>query len=653
MAKHERFFGLHFDYHANENTKDIGKNFDEKILEKIIKDVKPDFIQCDTKGHPGLTSYCTKVGFTAPGMVSDLLKKWRDVTKKYNIPLYSHYSGIWDKKATAVHPEWAEVHEDGTLLDRVSVFSKYEDELMIPQLKELINDYQIDGAWVDGDCWALFVDYSKNAIDAYKAKYHVNPPRRGDANFRQYLEFNRQGFFDYVKKYIDAAHKLNKDFMITSNWMNTGWIPDNINISDYISGDLSPTNSVDSARYGGRMMAMFERNWDLMSWGISFPVHHSKSAIQLIQEAACSLSIGGGFQIYNMEDPTNVVVEPKAIDTWAEVSKFVHDRKQYCYGGEFVPDLGLLYSVSSYYESLETIFNRDCPFNEEFNGTMLALLDQAVSVNVISEEKLTPEILKKYPRFALANTLTLPNSIINMLLEYAKNGGLLILLGTDTAKLFSSYLNFDIELHKDSHPIYFIDGNRSSLELRDSFALIKNKEFKTIIPLYKGVVEGDLSCTNPPPTILKDNKEYPGLAKIKYGNGEILVSPMNLGRLYLNERTVEEEDFFNKLVVATNRTLISHNHLGDLDVIYRIKDGKNYLHLINLLGSHRVPTISSFKSIPSLVNVDIKLKSKVEPTSIYSRPDNKTINYQYDKNKNEISIHLDLLELYEILEINF
>ena len=653
MGNKERYFGLHFDYHANENTLNIGKNFDATILERIIKEVQPDFIQCDTKGHPGLTSYCTKVGYSAPGIVKDLLRQWRDVTKKYNIPLYAHYSGLWDKKATALHPEWAETFMDGTLTDRISVFSNYTKELMLPELKELILDYEMDGAWVDGDCWALLVDYSSIAKKLYKEKYGLDAPEVNKEGYSHYLSFLKQGFFDYVNKYVSYAHSLNKDFMITSNWLNTGWVPDDINITDYISGDLSATNSVDSARFGGRLMTMFNRNWDMMSWGISFPVHHSKSAIQLKQEAACTLAIGGGFQIYNIQDPTNVVVEPKAIATWAEVSKFVHERKEYCFGGEFIPDLGLLYSVSSYYESIDTIFNRECKFNEEFNGTLLGLLDQSASVNVISEEKLTSEILAKYPRFAVGNVLTLPKNIIKILLDYASNGGILILLGTDTMKVFESYLNLDIELHKDNDPIYFLEGERSFLEMRDSFALIKNKDVENIVPLFEGIVEGDLGCTNPPPTILHDDKPYPGLAKLNYGEGFILLAPMNLGRLYMNERTLEEEDFFSKLVLSTGRQLISNNHPGELEVVYRKKDNRTYLHLINLLGSHRVSTISTFKNIPPVSNVDIKIKVDAKPNAIYSRPDNKQIPFSYNKEQKEILIHLDFIELYEILELVF
>ena len=66
MKRKDCFFGLHFDFHANAETPDIGADFDESTVERIAREVKPDFIQCDTKGHPGFSSYPTKKGNPAP-----------------------------------------------------------------------------------------------------------------------------------------------------------------------------------------------------------------------------------------------------------------------------------------------------------------------------------------------------------------------------------------------------------------------------------------------------------------------------------------------------------------------------------------------------------------------------------------------------------
>jgi len=653
MSKQKRFFGLHFDYHACKETKDIGKNFDPEILRKIITDVQPDFIQCDTKGHPGLTSYYTKVGTPAPGMVNDLLAKWREVTKEYGVPLYSHYSGVWDMKAAHDHPSWAAVDVEGKVTDRMSVFGEYEDKLMIPELKELIEDYHMDGAWVDGECWAANVDYSPAAISSYEKKYHKKPAKPGENGFKEYLQFNRQAFFKYVRKYIDAAHSFNPDFMITSNWMNTAWLPDNIEITDYISGDLSPTNSVDSARFDGRLMAMYGRMWDIMSWGIGFPVHHTKGVIQLEQEAACILALGGGFQIYNIQDPTNVCLEPGAIGNWAEVSKFCHDRKQYCYEANIVPDMGILYSVKSYYEKLENTFFRSCQYNNELKGTMLGLLDQGISLKVVSEENLTYETLTQFPRFALSDSFALKDETINNLLLYVKNGGELLLMGAHTTEIFAPHLKLKTSFKEEKHPIAFISDGSTSLEVRAEFALIEEGDVGEIAHLYPADVRGDVECTNPPPTILRGKTRYPGLARMNYGQGKILIVPINVGQTYLNERTMELENFFSGINLSFDERLIEHNHHGELEVVYAEKDGHKHLHLINLLGPHRVPSIATFNHIPPLMDVNLSIQMGQAPQAIRKKPSNEEVSFAYDHESGRLIIHLDQIELYDILSLEF
>lgn len=53
----DSFFGMHFDFHAGREQAGIGAQLDEDTLEQLISRVKPDYVQCDTKGHAGNSSY--------------------------------------------------------------------------------------------------------------------------------------------------------------------------------------------------------------------------------------------------------------------------------------------------------------------------------------------------------------------------------------------------------------------------------------------------------------------------------------------------------------------------------------------------------------------------------------------------------------------
>ena len=113
LKRSESFLGIHFDFHAGPDCTSVGANVDREMIEYILDTVKPDYVQTDSKGHPGYSSYPTRVGNPAPGFVRDPLRIWRDVTAERGVALYVHYSGVRDERAVELHPEWARITEEG------------------------------------------------------------------------------------------------------------------------------------------------------------------------------------------------------------------------------------------------------------------------------------------------------------------------------------------------------------------------------------------------------------------------------------------------------------------------------------------------------------------------------------------------------------
>lgn len=641
------YFGLHFDFHANEFSKDIGSNFSPSLLEKIITEVKPDFIQCDCKGHPGYCDYPSKVGSPAPGLSIDLIKAWKEISAKHDVPLFAHYSGVYDAKACKDHSEWARVDENGLTSDLyTSPFSRYVDEILIPMMDELASNYKLNGAWIDGDCWCCYPDYSDKAKQLYKKQTGNDFDKN---NLTPYLTFNREGFKNYVTHYCKIVKEKHPDFDITSNWMNTSWLPDDINATDYISGDLSPTNSVDSARFDGRVMAMFDRPWDIMSWGISFPIHYMKSALMLEQEASIILSLGGGFQIYNMQDPKNTVMDEWGIQMWKEVSNFVRNREKACHHGKPIEDVAFIYSVSSYYASLDKdLFLRNCPYNLDLYGNLLNVLDRGKSVSFIHEDKDTD--YSKYSLICISNSKELKGKTIEKLEQYVSNGGSLLLLGPDTFRQFSSFLKIEGTCkYKEEEVISRINRANYALELRKPYVEIDTSNFGLYIELESGTVDGDLKVTNPPPSISFANKHKTAFGLVNIGKGKIGVLPIEIGKLYLEEKTFELSLFFADVLDMMGKTKLESDSNGRYDSYLTKKDGKEYLHLINLLGEHRCPNNKTFDYIPGCLDLNIGLNLGKKITKIVDTCSDKEI--EFKSNGNEISIHLDKLDLYSILEI--
>ena len=128
--RRDSFFGLHFDFHANPSDGVQGRTLNEDDIRKICKEIKPDFIQIDCKGHPGWTSYPSKLGNAMPEFQRDTLELWRRVTREEGVALYMHYSGVFDRKYCAEHPEDAVTRADGTQSDTTtSTLGGYVDKL--------------------------------------------------------------------------------------------------------------------------------------------------------------------------------------------------------------------------------------------------------------------------------------------------------------------------------------------------------------------------------------------------------------------------------------------------------------------------------------------------------------------------------------------
>ena len=79
------------------------------------------------------------------------------------------------------------------------------------------------------------------------------PRTRTDPGWQEFSEFCREGFRCYLRRYVDEMHRHDDGFQIASNWAFSSFMPEQVSADvDFISGDYTPTNSLNSARVEGR-----------------------------------------------------------------------------------------------------------------------------------------------------------------------------------------------------------------------------------------------------------------------------------------------------------------------------------------------------------------------------------------------------------------
>jgi len=444
MKRRVAFLGIHFDFHAGEDCSRVGARTTREMVELVIDKVKPDYIQIDCKGHRGYSSYPTKVGNPAPGFVGDPLRVWRDVTRERGVALFMHYSGVWDDHAVRAHPQWAAVNADGKPNSRAtSVFGPYVDELMIPQLRELAGEYGVDGVWVDGDCWGTTPDYGQKAVREFCRQTGAeSAPRKADEPYwNQWMDFHRDGFRRYVRHYVDELKLSHPAFQVISNWAFSDHMPEPVsaNVAG-LSGDFSPDDSVNSARFAGRCLEDQGVPWDLMSWSFSRRTRKQKPAVQLKQEAAVVLAMGGGYQAYFKQDRDGAVRDLAEMDVMAKVARFCRHRQAYCHRSVAVPQIALLYSTAGHYRESPRLFHwAGSPGVAVLRGALTQILQNQYGVQILSEHHLKGK-MPKWPLIIVPGWRYLEPDFRDELAAYAKAGGSLLLIGPGPANLFKSEL---------------------------------------------------------------------------------------------------------------------------------------------------------------------------------------------------------------------
>ena len=183
------------------------------------------------------------------------------------------------------------VDADGKPDDKAtSVFGPYVDKLMIPQLRELAGDYGVDGVWVDGDCWAHDARLRRGGrprvLRADRRRSRAAQGRRTATGTSGWIS-NREGFRRYLRHYVDELKASHPDFQVISNWAFSDHMPEPVTAGvAALSGDFSPDDSVNSARFAGRCLENQGRPWDLMSWSFSRKTRQA--------EAGRPVDAGGG-----------------------------------------------------------------------------------------------------------------------------------------------------------------------------------------------------------------------------------------------------------------------------------------------------------------------------------------------------------------------
>ncbi len=663
----ESLFGIHCDFHAKPSKADtIGATLREEDIRSICRELKPDFIQIDCKGHPGWASYPSKLGNAMPNFVGDPLATWRRVTREEGVALYMHYSGVYDIKYSSEHPEECAVFADGSLnIGTTRLMGKYADELLIPQICELAERYEIDGVWIDGECWRASTDFSPDSVKAFEKATNIDlrgrlPATPEDEYYQEYREYHRELFRQQLRHYVDTLHERFPHLQIASNWAFSDHMPEKVSANvDYLSGDFNPKSSFNSARYAGRALVRQNRPWDLMSWNFRIAIGDREACVtkhktQTLQEAAEVLALGGAYQNYVMQNNDGSPQLHELLKL-TELAEFVRKRKDFCFRGRVIPEAALL--LSTYDRAMESkrLYSRTGYLKTL--GMSSLMCDIGLSFEIISEHILY-ENSSDYKMIVVPELFSgLKKETVTTLLEYAEKGGRLVLAGKKTCKIFSEngapFKITELPERFEAGKLAYDNGGDighdtvNSLPFRSYAFTMDNKNYGALFtPVSVRADNAEtVAYVSDDPTTPKN----PLAVTVSYGKGSITALGFDIGSQYDSGRQYLHRTLMKSIAHSLYVPMVKvEDALGILEIVCLEKNGRLMVQLINGNGHHADPSSITEDTIPPVLDIRLSIALDSKPSKLILQPEGRELDFEYSNGRAYVDI--GRLDIHSVIE---
>jgi len=645
------FFGLHYDLHARATDTELGRELTHEHLRERLLRVKPDWIQCDCKGHAGHTSWPTQIGSPSPGIITDALRIHRDVTRELGIKLGMHYSGVWDTRAIELHPDWALIHADSSADPNFTCrLSGYVDELMIPQMLEVVEKYDVDGFWVDGENWASRPCWCERCQAEFRRRTGLQtvPRAAGDEHWSAWLAFHRDLFTEHVTRYTEAVHARKPDCLICSNWMYTMRQPEAVAAPvDYLSGDYSPSWGADRAAVEGRVMDGRGMTWDLMAWGFTrigggdMSPWVMKTPVHLCQELSEVIALGGAVMVYNQPQRSGWLTGWHQ-ELLGDVAEWCRERQEVCFRTETAAEVAILHLAGHYYTRNDPLFNLGSA-HEPVEGALHAILENQLSADIMLEHDATARI-GRYKLVIVPGQTRLSEPIKSALLEHARAGGAVLLSGghlaAESADLVGVELTGPAQQQGDEAVWYLpVEGR----------AVPVGGPWQPVRALPGTEVWTHLMHQQEPE---KDATGQPASTARRVGAGWVVAAHGPLFSSYFRGHYPLLRRFIRGLIARLQLPwAVTAEGPAWLEVIPRRQDGRLHVNLINRgAGETLSPSRVIVEQLPPIENVTLHIRCPESPKSVALLPGDDGL--QWSHRDGLLTVHVPRVDIHAVLSVD-
>jgi hypothetical protein len=638
-------FNLLVDYYTEVPFRPYGSGATRENVLRVLKDLRPGYIIIYAKGHSGRTSFPSSLKTEHEKLAQDMPALFRKLTRESGTRLFLYYSGLLDGIAGTRHPDWGQPDGSGKPVQYFREFtdlftayamcprSPYWDQWVAVHIREMIERYDPDGIWVDGD-WA-------------------GPcacPRCRKDPWGQVTDEWRRKFHDMVKS-------LKPGCMYSAG--NVGARREYTKLFDWRSGDwFSPNNHRLHASIAMRRYTNLGQPYDAFTCDTVF-VHarphirsRTKPLGRILQEGATVLSNGGLWGYWTYPMPNGALV-PSKMRRAKAAGEFARLRKEVCLHTQSVRWTAVLDA-----EPRGTLSGS----SQNFWGAGKALIALHRSPDIIDESDLSAAM--PYDLVVLPEQPVLTSETVGKLDAFVRGGGRLLSSGVsirspELQKLLGVKLVRSGEIN-DGH-VLLADGEPAGVYAPwDRLELVEAKELFALYRSWddtnpdKGRIRGCYPINGMVDEEAPEKAGYPAVTVRTLGNGMAIHVATNFFDTYWRFGNPDMLAWLRELLKTLDPApLFQTDAWSFVEVSLRQKGDVLLVHLVNGNPGRDLSLVSTddlwVDDIPPVGPIRCRIACPTRPESATVEPGGRPAEWSWKDGAVEIT--LPRLEIHACLAV--
>lgn len=662
---------IHMDFHNPEFLSELGKKFDATEYVRTLKEANINGLVTFSKCHHGNSYYRTELGQSHPAMKGDMMGEIIKECNRQGITPLVYYSVAWDRKVAQRNRDWLQRTKEGKPISHrvwefICLNSPYKEEVVFPQLREVIRNYSgFIALWLDIVWMAPTGCYCKYCRRKFERKYGYSIEKATDSEREHFLN---ESTLDFLKEAKRIIKKENSSILMTFNqtslfnpfesapspgkydklWRIVDFISVESHTPDY--GDVPRTLGILDASFKAKYCRGFKIPFEITpsrfihSWGAwdILPLAHFKAVFTQI------VSNGG---VINCGDQTypDGTLDKGVYSVLGKAFEFVMKREEWFKDKKEIPNVCLLADR----------------WGPEFQGAGQILTQIQVPFTVRDSAQVKQENLNDYKIVICPALDQLDQDLVRILKEYLSQGGK-ILADYSTSTVREDILEeiFGVRyLEQSAYSIGYLDLSSMSekedlfktpLLVTGPFAKIElkgaEKMLNWINPRTESTEERYLRHPNAPPGT---HSQYPGVVINSIGKGKTMFVAAPVFKDFWKSCHWYLKPIIKFLLNQLEpKPLIKvEGNYTNLEITLTSSGESVQIHLITYEEVPKTERFSLIESNPTIHDLVVYISKELleSPKEAYLAPDGDRLTWQ--DARNYIKFTLPKVQAYNVLAI--